>query len=113
MLGHLRMNVSQTIDALLDITGALFLENSDKLIDRESSSLCLKETIESIIQARGIDLDIKMNDNRYTAKRTKVYALSVFSSLCLMYLAEPYTRQHQLTLHILISFVHIHLVDPL
>ena len=71
------MNVNQAIDALLDITAVLFLENSRESIDRESNSKRLKESVEALIQARGIDLTTKMNDPRYTAERAKVYAFSL------------------------------------
>ena len=77
------MNVNQAIDALLSITAVLFLEDSNRPIDREGNSILLKEWVEGTIRARGIGLDTKMNDMGYTDKRTKVYVFSVFSPSCL------------------------------
>ncbi|KIM22799.1 hypothetical protein M408DRAFT_78481, partial [Serendipita vermifera MAFF 305830] len=77
MLGHLRMNVNQAIDALLALTALLSFDDSVESIDRESNSTILKKFLKSTLQARGIAPKTKMNDTNSSTKRTLFAAPSM------------------------------------
>jgi hypothetical protein len=72
ILGHLRMNVSEAIDALLDVASAIFPEDSQQTADLELNTSNLKEAIEGLLQRRAVALDTKMNDPNRQSTRCKV-----------------------------------------
>lgn len=73
MLGHLRMNVEQAIDALLTIASSTFPEEANGEVDPVKNTQNLKEAIENMLQTMEVPLDTKMNDQRRLADRCKVY----------------------------------------
>jgi len=72
MLGHLRMNVNQAIDSLLDVASAVFTKDSLEGSNPEVNSKKLKEAIEDMLQARGIPLSTRMNDPNRLETQCKV-----------------------------------------
>ncbi|KIM20144.1 hypothetical protein M408DRAFT_334121, partial [Serendipita vermifera MAFF 305830] len=80
MLGHLRMNVNETIDELLTITDGLAFDDSNGGIDRDKNSTSLREALENILQARGIAPETKMNNTAVVSKRSKVVLFTAAST---------------------------------
>jgi hypothetical protein len=60
MLGRLRMNVNDAIDALIAVTTAIFPEGSQEVPDPETNSRKLKDAIEDMLQTRGLPINTKM-----------------------------------------------------
>jgi hypothetical protein len=60
ILGHLRMNVTDAIDALIAVATAIFPEGSQEIPDPESNSKKLKDAIEDMLQTRGLPINAKM-----------------------------------------------------
>jgi hypothetical protein len=61
LLGHFRMNVDEAIEALLDVASATF--PGDHLnSNAETRTMQLRESVESIIQTRGVPLQRKMQE---------------------------------------------------
>jgi hypothetical protein len=73
LLGHLWMNVDEAIDALLNVALAIFPNNHDSEPDQEARTRRLSESIESILQTRGIPSDRKMQDTDNEFVGCKVY----------------------------------------
>ncbi|KIM22810.1 hypothetical protein M408DRAFT_39440, partial [Serendipita vermifera MAFF 305830] len=61
MLGLLRMNITEAIEAYLSITSRIFSEISLENIDRDTNTKRLRDAIEALIRSRNIPLDAKMN----------------------------------------------------
>lgn len=76
MLGTLRMSVNEAIDALLDITAAIFPDNPEDAIDLDINAKNLKDAIENMLEARNIVLETKMDETRASAG-CKVYVASI------------------------------------
>ena len=72
MLGHLRMNVDDAIDALLAVASAIFPEGSQEVIDRDRNTEKLKEEIENLLEKRSISPNTKMNEQNSPPVRCKV-----------------------------------------
>jgi hypothetical protein len=72
MLGRLRMNVDDAIDALITITTAIFPEGSQEVPDPETNSKKLKEAIEDMLQTRGLAVDTKMYERDSPQTGSKV-----------------------------------------
>jgi hypothetical protein len=72
MLGHLRMNVEEAIDALITVATAVFGEDSQDTATPEASSEHLKEAIEEMLQAREISVKAKMYERDRPQTRCKV-----------------------------------------
>ena len=72
IIGHLRMNVDEAIDALLSVASAIFSSDTRGKPDLDTNTKHLKEAVEEILQARGIPLDTKMNDDRSQPVNCKV-----------------------------------------
>jgi hypothetical protein len=79
MLGHLRMNVDEAIDALITVATAVFGEDSQDIAAPEANSKHLKEAIEEIIQTREIRVNSKMYERDRPQTRCKVYAYSSYT----------------------------------
>jgi hypothetical protein len=77
LIGHLRMNLNETVDALLEVASAVFPEEPQKTIDRASNTKQLKKAVEGILEARSIPLSTKMNDPERTPTNCKVYVFSL------------------------------------
>jgi hypothetical protein len=60
MLGRLRMNVDDAIDALTAVATAIFPEGSQEVTDPETNSRKLKKAIEDILQTRGLAVSATM-----------------------------------------------------
>ena len=73
LLAHLRMNVDEAIDALLNVALAIFPNNPDPVLDPEMRIRRLGESVEAILQTRGIPPDRKMQDTSEDSIRCKVY----------------------------------------
>jgi len=73
LLGHLRTNLKETIDALLEVASAVFPEDSRQTVDRDIATRHLKDTIEAILEARSIPIDAKMNDPLLPPTQCRVY----------------------------------------
>lgn len=76
MLGHLRMNVNEAIDSLLDITSAIFLEGSQDHLDTEKNAKSLKNAVEDMLQTRNIIPATKMNEDTRPPNGCRVYVCS-------------------------------------
>jgi hypothetical protein len=96
MLGHLRMNVSQAIGALVSLASMLFPEASDGHFDEKENSAVLKQMVKDTLQARGFAPDIKMNDTVRPATRCKVYVYILTGSTSHNMILELFMRQHRL-----------------
>jgi hypothetical protein len=72
MLGRLRMNVNDAIDALLAVATAIFSEGSQEVPDPEINSKKLKGAIEDMLQTRGLPLNTKMYDRNSPQTGCKV-----------------------------------------
>jgi hypothetical protein len=72
-LGHLRMGVDEAIEALQDVALAVFPDNSQPGPDPETRMIQLGESVKSILQARGIPHDRKMQDTGEEFAGCKVY----------------------------------------
>jgi hypothetical protein len=73
LLGHLRMNVDEAIDTLLQVALAIFPDNQHSQVDQETRSRLLSESVKGILQARGIPPDRKMQDISEASLGCKVY----------------------------------------
>jgi hypothetical protein len=107
ILGHLRMNVSEAIDTLLDVASAIFPEEPQQTPDLEMNTSNLKEAIEGVLQRREVSLKTKMNDPNYPPTNCKVYVSSIHISSQISFLEGCYMRRHQLDSTILNHFVPI------
>jgi hypothetical protein len=72
MLGRLRMNVTDAIDALITIATAIFPEGSQEVPDPEANSRKLKDAIEVMLQTRGVPINAKMYERSSPETRCKV-----------------------------------------
>ncbi|KIM30136.1 hypothetical protein M408DRAFT_22187 [Serendipita vermifera MAFF 305830] len=72
MLGLLRMNITEAIEAYLSITSAVFSEVSFENVDRDINTKRLRGAIESMLQSRNILLDAKMNEGPFDQRKCKV-----------------------------------------
>jgi hypothetical protein len=72
LLGHLCMNVDEAVEALLDVALAIFPGDPTDL-DPDGRTRQLTESVESILQARGVPLDRKMQEKGEAPVRCKVY----------------------------------------
>lgn len=95
MLGHLRMNVDQVMDALLVLMAHISFDDSEDSIDRESNSTTLRNLLEDTLSARGIAADTKMDDPNSSSKQLR------------------FMQQPRPISPIPISSEHTHLADPL
>jgi hypothetical protein len=68
------MNVDEAIDALLNVALAVFPNNPDSELDPETRTRRLRESVEGILQTRGIPPDRKMQDTSEKSIGRKVYA---------------------------------------
>ena len=73
LLGHLRMNVDEAIDALLNVALAIFPDSSHPDPDQETRTRELNESVKSILQIRGIPPDQKMQETSEKSVGCKVY----------------------------------------
>jgi hypothetical protein len=73
LLGHLRMNVDEAVEALLEVALAIF-PGDPMDSDPETRTRQLTESVETILQARGVLLDRKMQEKGEEPMRCKVYA---------------------------------------
>ena len=81
MLGSLRMNVDQAVDALLAVASAIFPSDSGGTPNPETNSKNLRGAVEDILQARQIPLDRKMNDKATSPSTAcKVWVLCRYPS---------------------------------
>ena len=82
-LGHLRMNVDEAIEVLQDVALAVFPDNSQPKSDPETRMRQLGESVKSILQARGIPPDRKMQDTGEGFEGCKLYVSSpcIFTQL--------------------------------
>jgi hypothetical protein len=72
MLGHLRMNVNEAIDALITVATAIFPEGSQEVPDPEPNSKKLKNAIEDMLETRGLPVNTKMYERDSPPTRCKV-----------------------------------------
>ncbi|KIM22389.1 hypothetical protein M408DRAFT_43504, partial [Serendipita vermifera MAFF 305830] len=78
LLGHLRMNVDQSIDTLLNIATAIPSAFSDDQATLEENAKSLQKTVKEAIKECGIALDVKMEDKRLSSKcKVAIYAATV------------------------------------
>jgi hypothetical protein len=72
MLGHLRMNVDEAIDALITVATAVFPEGSQDIPEPETNSKNLKGAIEEMLQTKEIAVNAKMHERDSPQQRCKV-----------------------------------------
>jgi Patatin-like phospholipase len=89
LLGHLRMTVDEAIEALLDVAAATFPDDSPNF-GHETRTRQLSESVKSILQARGIAPDMKMQDTDENSARCKVYVLSPHACLRITFFRALY-----------------------
>jgi hypothetical protein len=80
MLGHLRMNVDEAVDALITVATTVFGEDSQDPVDPVTNSKHLKEAIEELLQTREIPVDSKMYERDRPQTRCKVYGYSCYTA---------------------------------
>ncbi|KIM23314.1 hypothetical protein M408DRAFT_264347 [Serendipita vermifera MAFF 305830] len=75
LIGHLRMNVDQAIDTLLDIAISIPSSSSDDQATLEANASSLRNTVNEAIEGCGIALDVKTEDKRLSSKcKVVIYA---------------------------------------
>jgi alpha-acetolactate decarboxylase len=84
MLGYLRMNVGQATEALVSVGSAVFTNDTEGKSDPETNMKNLKKSIEKMLQANNLPLDIKMDDKRRPSAACKVYVLRRGTPACLI-----------------------------
>jgi hypothetical protein len=84
MLGRLRMNVDDAVDALVNVATAIFPEGSQEVASPEINSKILKEAIGDMLQTRGLALNTRMYERNNPQTACKVYA-------------NPYETKHTMT----------------
>ena len=62
LLGHLRMNIDQAVDALLNVATAVFPTGSEEQPNPETNTNNLQVAVNDMIQGCNIASDIKMYD---------------------------------------------------
>jgi uncharacterized membrane protein len=72
-LGHLRMNVDQTIEAPQDVALAIFPDRLNQGSDPDTRTRLLSASVKSILQSRGIPPDRKMQDTGEESAGCKMY----------------------------------------
>jgi hypothetical protein len=72
MLGRLRMNLNDAIDALIAVATAIFPEGSQEVPAPETNSKMLKDAIEDMLQTRGLPVNTKMYDRNSPQTGCKV-----------------------------------------
>jgi hypothetical protein len=77
LIGHLHMNLNEAIDTLLEVASAVFPEEPQQTIDHDSNTKELRKAVESILDARNIPLNTKMNDPQRPPTKCKVYVFSL------------------------------------
>jgi hypothetical protein len=90
MLGHLRMNVDEAIDALVSVATAVFPYEVPEKCDSETNMKHLKEAVENMLQARQIPHDTKMNDKDGPSVKCKVYVSTSRVRMQLIYFRALY-----------------------
>ena len=73
LLGHLRMNVDEAIETVLDVALVVFPDDLTTKLDPEARMRQLGESVKSILQVRGIPPDRKMQDTGGELAGCKVY----------------------------------------
>ena len=73
MLGRLRMNVNDAIDALINVATAIFPEGSQDVANPEANSKKLREAIEDMLQTRRLGVKTKMYERNSPQIGCKVY----------------------------------------
>ena len=73
LLGHLRMNVDEAIEIVLDVALAVFPDDLTTKLYPEARMRQLGESVKTILQARGIPPDRKMQDMGEEFVGCKVY----------------------------------------
>jgi hypothetical protein len=73
LLGHLRMNVNEAIEALLNVALATFPGKLDPNSELENRTKWFSESVKSILQARGMAPDRKMQETSAQFRGCKVY----------------------------------------
>ena len=73
MLGYLRMNVDQALDAILTIVSAVFPYDPEAEITAETNTRNLVAAVEDMLQAIGVPLDTRLHDKRLANPKCKVY----------------------------------------
>jgi hypothetical protein len=74
LLGYFRMNVDEAIEALLDVALVIFPANPRSHCDLETRTKWLSNSVENILQTRGIPLDQRMQVTKEGSIGCKVYA---------------------------------------
>jgi hypothetical protein len=119
MLGYLRMNVDEAIDALITVATAIFPEGSQGIGDPEANSRNLKDAIEDMLQARNIPVNTKMYERCQPQPRCKVYVYSLTSLLretqlvLVYYMRQPRAISDTLKLSVLTRFAVQVVIQPL
>jgi len=72
MLGRMRMNVNDAIDALIAVATAIFPEGSQEVPDPETNSKALKDAIEDMLQTRGLPINAKIYERNSPQTECKV-----------------------------------------
>ncbi|KIM22796.1 hypothetical protein M408DRAFT_39535, partial [Serendipita vermifera MAFF 305830] len=80
MFGHLRMNVDEAIEELLNITDLLYFDESTGGIDREKNSTILRQALEDMLQARGVGPETKMNGPSSSTQTSKIALFAAAST---------------------------------
>ncbi|KIM31633.1 hypothetical protein M408DRAFT_63973 [Serendipita vermifera MAFF 305830] len=78
LLGYLKMNVDDAIDALVSVASAVFPPDAYEASDREENLNNLKEAVEALLEEKNVPLDMKMHDRRQPSTNCKIaiYAAS-------------------------------------
>jgi hypothetical protein len=94
MLGRLRMNVDDAIDALIAVTTGIFPEGSQDVPDPGTNSRKLKEAIEDMLQTRGLAVNTKMYERNSPQTACKVYADSYETRHTMTHFCQYFVRSH-------------------
>jgi hypothetical protein len=72
LLGSLRMNVDEAIDALITVATTIFPESSPEVVDPEVNLKNLKDAIEYMLNTRDIPVNAKMYERGRPQTRCRV-----------------------------------------
>jgi hypothetical protein len=75
MLGHLRMDADQAIEALQDVAAAVFTTDRPEKHDPKQNLINLKAAIGKMLKDQNLPVDLMMVDERMESPGCKVWAL--------------------------------------
>jgi hypothetical protein len=77
LIGHLRLNLIEDVDTILEVASAVFPEQSEQMIDCDANTKELRKAVEGVLETGNIPLDTKMPDPQRPPTNCKVHVTSI------------------------------------